>query len=118
MVETILAARAGRYDRVYFPHKTKKNFPICREARYFKNSPIVYLVNSGAGFEAMIHGKPIVRFGHAEYDRVVPQAAAEVVSIARQTAEADIPRYAAFLDGYLSACISLADASSYARVLG
>ena len=78
----------------------------------------VYLVNSGAGFEAMIHGKPIVRFGHAEYDRVVPQAAAEVVSIARQTAEADIPRYAAFLDGYLSACISLADASSYARVLG
>ncbi len=30
----------------------------------------VYTVNSGAGFEALLHKKPVVTFGQAEYDCV------------------------------------------------
>lgn len=34
------------------------------------NSSAVYTINSGVGFEAILHGKPIVTFGKVEYDCV------------------------------------------------
>lgn len=37
-------------------------------------SDAVFLVNSGVGFEALLHGKPIVMFGKAEYDCVAIKA--------------------------------------------
>lgn len=36
-----------------------------------KNSEAVFMVNSGVGFEAMVHEKPIVIFGNSEYESVV-----------------------------------------------
>lgn len=33
----------------------------------------VFLVNSGVGFEAMLHEKPIFRFGEAEYSQIIPK---------------------------------------------
>ncbi len=32
----------------------------------------VYMVNSGVGIEAMLHKKPVVHFGRAEYSNVYP----------------------------------------------
>jgi len=37
----------------------------------------VYTMNSGVGHEAILHGKPIVMFGRAEYDRVAIRASLE-----------------------------------------
>lgn len=34
----------------------------------------VYVVNSGVGLEAALHGKPVVTFGRVEYDRVTVRA--------------------------------------------
>ncbi len=34
----------------------------------------VYTINSGVGFEALLHGKPVVTFGRAEYDCVTFKA--------------------------------------------
>ncbi|HSR71287.1 MAG TPA: hypothetical protein VLL72_02800, partial [Kiloniellales bacterium] len=34
------------------------------------HSAAVYVINSGVGFEALLHGKPVVTFGRAEYDAV------------------------------------------------
>lgn len=33
-------------------------------------STAVYTINSGVGFEAILHGKPVATFGHCEYDAV------------------------------------------------
>lgn len=35
-----------------------------------ENCQAVYTLNSGVGHEAILHGKPVVMFGRAEYDRV------------------------------------------------
>lgn len=35
-----------------------------------KHSKAVYTINSGVGFEAMLHCKPVVTFGKTEYDQV------------------------------------------------
>lgn len=36
-----------------------------------KHCSVAFMVNSGVGFEAMLHEKPIVTFGNAEYNNVV-----------------------------------------------
>ena len=37
---------------------------------FLRNCNEVFLVNSGVGFEAILHRKPIIRFGDAEYNSV------------------------------------------------
>lgn len=78
----------------------------------------VFLVNSGSGMEALVHGKPVIRFGHAEYDSVTPQSAPNVDALV-EVAEGphDLTVYPAFLHGYLQKCIHLDAPEDYARVL-
>jgi len=42
-----------------------------------EHSTAVYTMNSGVGHEAILHAKPIVMFGRAEYDRVAIRASLE-----------------------------------------
>jgi hypothetical protein len=78
----------------------------------------VLLVNSGVGMEAMLHGKPVVRFGRAEYDTAVPRAEPSVESIAGlERLPLDVSNYAAFFHAYLPHCIRIDDAGSYAPML-
>ncbi len=76
----------------------------------------VYLVNSGVGFEAMLHDKPIVRFGEAEYSNVVPKAEPTVESLAalagRRHSLAD---YVGFLGAFKGRCLCLDDPESAIR---
>lgn len=78
----------------------------------------VYMVNSGVGFEAMLHDRTVIRFGHAEYDCVTPLSAPDVDSLAaldayRHSSEAN----AAFLQSYLRHTIQNDDPASFAPVL-
>jgi capsule polysaccharide modification protein KpsS len=78
----------------------------------------VYLVNSGVGFEALLHDRSVVRFGRAEYDCVVPQAGLDIASLRRlESRQHSLDEYAAFLHGYLNHCIRWDDPLSYPRVL-
>lgn len=48
------------------------------------DSQAVFTVNSGVGFEALLHGKPVVTFGRAEYDCVSVQARIDAIGDAWQ----------------------------------
>jgi hypothetical protein len=79
----------------------------------------VLLVNSGVGMEAMLHGKPVIRFGRAEYDAVVPRADPSVGSIVGlEQSPFGVADYAGFFHAYLAHCIRIDDIGSYAPVLG
>lgn len=58
----------------------------------------VFTVNSGVGFEAMLHGKPIVMFGRAEYDCVAIRAHPHDIDAAWAACQASSP--AQLLDAY------------------
>ena len=84
----------------------------------FAGADRVFLVNSGSGMEALVHGKPVIRFGRAEYDSVTPQSAPDVdalIDIVNRPY--DVSPYPAFLHGYLQRCIRLGVPEDYARVL-
>jgi len=51
----------------------------------------VFVVNSGVGFEALLHAKPIVMFGRAEYDCVVIRAELNDIDAAWNTCRATDP---------------------------
>ena len=77
----------------------------------------VYLVNSGVGFEAMLHDKPIVRFGEAEYSAIVPKAEPTVVSLAALAGRAhNLEDYVGFIASFKRRCLSLDDADSAIRI--
>lgn len=44
----------------------------------------VFTINSGTGFEAIIHGKPVVTFGAADYDHVTGQGTLDALDAARE----------------------------------
>lgn len=46
------------------------------------NTDAVFTVNSGVGFEALLHAKPIVTFGRAEYDCVTVRARIDAIDAA------------------------------------
>jgi hypothetical protein len=49
------------------------------------HSQAVYTVNSGAGLEAILHGKPVMTFGRAEYDGVAIKGEIEHIGSAWNT---------------------------------
>lgn len=51
----------------------------------------VFLVNSGVGFEALLHAKPIVMFGRAEYDCVAIRAKLDDIDAAWDACRASDP---------------------------
>jgi len=66
----------------------------------------VFTINSGVGFEALLHGKPVITFGRAEYDAVTCHATPGTVEQAWQAADSLDPaelerRYEQFIDGFL-----------------
>jgi hypothetical protein len=66
----------------------------------------VMTINSGVGFEAMLHVKPVVTFGRAEYDcATIAAAPAKIDDAWRGVLAADAPaleaRYRRFVDWFL-----------------
>jgi len=66
----------------------------------------VFTVNSGVGFEALLHGKPVVTFGRAEYDAVschaTPSTVEQAWQIVKSTDQTELlQRYERFIDGFL-----------------
>jgi len=64
-----------------------------------------FVVNSGVGFEALLHGKPVVMFGRAEYDCVAIQGRIDDIDAAWQACLGSDPdelakRYARFFDWF------------------
>jgi hypothetical protein len=78
----------------------------------------VFTVNSGSGMEVLLHDRPLVRFGRAEYDSVVRQASATAESISETDPRSSTTRErASFLDAYLSRCLEIDDLDSFDRIL-
>lgn len=78
----------------------------------------VFTVNSGSGMEVLLHDRPLVRFGRAEYDSVVSRASATGQSISETSARSSTTRErAAFIDAYLARCVEVDDLESFERVL-
>jgi hypothetical protein len=68
----------------------------------------VFTINSGVGFEALLHVKPVVTFGRAEYDAVSIHATPEDIDIAWSACQAASGqrqalelRYRSFVDWFL-----------------
>lgn len=78
---------------------------------------VVYLVNSGSGFEAILHGKPVVAFGRAEYSSVVTQATLDPESLGQaQDQPIDRERYVGVIGAFIDRCVHIRDQASYSRV--
>lgn len=60
---------------------------FCRQANVhdlIANAKGVFTINSGVGFESLIHGKPVVTFGACDYQWVTFRATADSVNAARE----------------------------------
>lgn len=77
----------------------------------------VFTVNSGSGMEVLLHDRPLIRFGRAEYDAVVDKAAIDDVASARGRISTTRER-AALIHAYLSRCLAIDDPESFETVLG
>ncbi len=85
--------------------------------RCLSGANMVYMVNSGSGFEAILHGKPVIAFGRAEYSGVVATATPDTGSIAQVVArQVDHQAYRNFIAGYVDRCVDVDDDASYATV--
>lgn len=99
-----LALTAGYRER--FPESTWIRWRDESIHDLIDETQAVFTVNSGVGFEALLHGKPVVTFGRAEYDcvtvRAVPNAvdAAWKACCASTRAEREA-RYRAFFDWFV-----------------
>ena len=86
-------------------------------------SDAVYVINSGVGFEAMLHNKPVVTFGQVEYDAVSIHgdlAELDRVWMDVQTSDPDqrLARYKRFVDWYCRLhCVDLSDPNAAAARL-
>jgi hypothetical protein len=87
------------------------------------HSEAVYVVNSGVGFEALLHGKPVVTFGQVEYDAVTIHGDLNDLDRAWQTVRRSDPErrllsYKRFVDWYCRRhCVDLGDAEATERRL-
>lgn len=78
----------------------------------------VFMVNSGVGIEAMLHGKTVTHFGRAEYSNIYPKArpTCEAIAALDDTwVSRDV--MAAFLYSFFSKTIRYDDMATYSRVL-
>lgn len=67
--------------------------------------------------DVLLHDRPLIRFGRAEYDAVVDQAAIEDVASARGRISTTRER-AAFIHAYLSRCLAIDDPKTFETILG
>jgi len=71
-----------------------------------KHASSIYTINSGVGFEALLHAKPVITFGRVEYDCVTFNATLENLDQAWEfslnTSNAELEtRYRRFVDWFL-----------------
>ena len=72
-----------------------------------ENAEAVYTINSGAGLEAVLHGKPVVTFGRAEYDGVAIRGDVERVgeewrAVLAWRSDIWMPEYRRFIDWFVN----------------
>lgn len=72
------------------------------------DSDAVFTVNSGVGFEALLHVKPIVTFGRAEYDCITVRARVDAIDAAwhdclKVTSTEREVQYRTFFDWFMTA---------------
>jgi hypothetical protein len=78
----------------------------------------VFMVNSGVGFEAMLHDKTIVHFGDAEYSNVTIKSDCSVESLSKLSCETHCKDlYAAFLYSFFKKTIRYDNLDSFASLL-
>jgi hypothetical protein len=78
----------------------------------------VFLVNSGVGFEAMLHDRTLIHFGHAEYSSVVPRAEPTLASLlALHDYQHDLADYVGFLNSFFARTLRYDLPSSFGSVL-
>ena len=75
-----------------------------------KGAKAIYTVNSGVGMEAILHEKPVVVFGQAEYDCVTERANLKNMdevwrSIENMDLDAMKDRYRKFVDFFVNYCV-------------
>lgn len=65
----------------------RSRYAFCRQANVhdlIANAKGVFTINSGVGFESLIHGKPVVTFGACDYQWVTFRATADCLDAARE----------------------------------
>ena len=78
-------------------------------------SDAVYVINSGVGFEAILHNKPVVTFGQVEYDAVTIHGNLDALDRAWEDVQASasdqrLAVYKQFVDWYCRLyCVDLSD---------
>lgn len=89
-----------------------------------EHASAVYTINSGVGFESLLHMKPVVTFGRAEYDCVTFQATTDTLDKAWdycsniERAELE-KKYRRFIDWFLSSyAVDLSQPKTAANRLG
>ncbi|WP_289036177.1 hypothetical protein [uncultured Roseibium sp.] len=77
----------------------------------------VFMVNSGVGFEAMLHKKQVISFGHAEYSNVVCQAGPSRESILPfEDQEPESEVYMNFFYSFFANTIEIDSDNSYCNI--
>ncbi len=71
-----------------------------------KQSESVFLVNSGVGFEALLHEKPVYCYGQVEYDCVINKVKCLEIDYLMQTynTEVSVTNYKKFINRFVSLC--------------
>jgi hypothetical protein len=72
-----------------------------------ENAESVFLVNSGVGYEALLHEKPVYCYGRVEYDCVVNKVNNWDMNklVSTYTTDVNVNAYKKFIDKYVSLCI-------------
>lgn len=100
----------------------------------FRNAAAAFMVNSGSGMEAMLHGIPIVTFGNSEYSNAVYQESffsagawniekeprAKSVTPVAEYLQTDrttlLKTYKYFMTSFFEKCVDCNDLNSYKKV--
>jgi len=68
-------------------HVATSPYVFCSQANVhdlITNAKGIFTINSGVGFESLIHGKPVVTFGNCDYQWVTFRAKADCLNAARE----------------------------------
>lgn len=79
-----------------------------------RSCKVAVTVNSGAGFEAILHRRPIVAFGRAEYDVVSYHP--RILDRNYQDWDFSVIDYQKFFNAYLSLCYDHTDITTFAKL--
>jgi len=81
-----------------------------------ENSKCVVVVNSGVGMETLLHKKPVITFGLAEYDCVANHANKDNIEQVLQNLIYDEQQVIKFFDGWYNWCYDTNDLNSFSKL--